>query len=431
MVGKKPHEGPPACDTRWSVKRRLVGAAVALSLVLPATAATAQVPLLLQQPGQPGYFDPQLLEPPRRAPLTITPSLTLSGEYNDNIFIDNRNRVSDFIIGFTPGLAVTYERPTYRLSAGYNFTAELFTKETSETHAFDRQNFWLDTVWRVTPHVTLTLIDTFIFSTDTNLISRENVSSGRDRAFGNTLAGGVSWQVDPVWRLRGYGAWTAERFKSADLFNSDVYRASLFADRQLTREVSGTAGYEFGYFDIEGQPKFTSHAPRVGGSWQPTPLTALSLNGGPAFLIRDDGNTTVTPVLTATLTQRVPFGLTGLSYDRYIGTASGLGGPTFDDYISGYITVTTLLRGLTVQLVPRYSIAKSPHGSLVDIKAFTGALYAIYRLTDAIALIGGYQFFHQRSDSTELTRTGLPIATDADQNRVFVGVQFGYPIRFD
>ena len=39
--------------------------------------------------------------------------------------------------------------------------------------------------------------------------------------------------------------------------------------------------------------------------------------------------------------------------------------------------------------------------------------------------------FHQRSDSTELTRSGLPIATDADQNRVFFGVQFGYPIRFD
>jgi hypothetical protein len=30
-----------------------------------------------------------------------------------------------------------------------------------------------------------------------------------------------------------------------------------------------------------------------------------------------------------------------------------------------------------------------------------------------------------------VTNIGTPIANDADQNRVFFGVQFGYPIRFD
>ena len=48
-----------------------------------------------------------------------------------------------------------------------------------------------------------------------------------------------------------------------------------------------------------------------------------------------------------------------------------------------------------------------------------------------VSLIGGYQFFHQRSDSTAVSTLGNPIATDADQNRVFFGIQFGYPIRFD
>jgi hypothetical protein len=48
-----------------------------------------------------------------------------------------------------------------------------------------------------------------------------------------------------------------------------------------------------------------------------------------------------------------------------------------------------------------------------------------------MSLLGGYQFFHQRSDSTTQTAIGTAIANDADQNRVFFGVQFGYPIRFD
>ena len=415
---------------RLGVKRPLALAAVCLSLAMMAAPVAAQTPLF-QQPGLPGLVDLQGLDQPRRAPLTITPSLTLTGEYNDNVFADNRNRVSDFIIGFTPGIAVTYERPTYRLSTGYNFTAEIFAKERDQDHAFDRQNFWLDTLWRVDPHVTLTLTDAFAFSTDTNLISRESISTGRERSLGNTLGGGVAWQIDPLWRLRTNAYWTAQRFETTDLLNSDVYRATVFLDRQLTREITGTAGYEFTYFDIRGQPNFTAHAPRIGGAWQPTATASFSLNGGPAFLIREDGDTTITPVLTATYAQRLPFGLAGVSYDRYLGTASGLGGPTENDYISGYLVVTSLLRGLTVQLVPRYTIAKSPHGSAVDIKALTGSLYAVYRLTEVVSLIGGYQFFHQRSDSTAVSTLGNPIATDADQNRVFFGIQFGYPIRFD
>ena len=37
----------------------------------------------------------------------------------------------------------------------------------------------------------------------------------------------------------------------------------------------------------------------------------------------------------------------------------------------------------------------------------------------------------ERSDSTLVTTSGTALANDADQNRVFFGVQFGYPIRFD
>ena len=48
-----------------------------------------------------------------------------------------------------------------------------------------------------------------------------------------------------------------------------------------------------------------------------------------------------------------------------------------------------------------------------------------------VAFVAGYQFFHQRSDSTAVTTSGAPFANDADQNRLFVGLQFGYPIRFD
>jgi hypothetical protein len=412
------------------VKRLLAGAALGL-MVCAASPAAAQFPLL-QQPGQPGeLLDPQELQPTRRAPLTITPSFTLSEEYNDNVLLDNQNRKSDFITGFTPGIAITFERPTYRLAAGYNFTAELFARETQESHAFDRQNFFLDTMWKVDPFLTLSLTDTFIFSTDTNLIAREQVSAGRDRALSNTLSGGVGYQLTEFWTLRGGASYTLERFSRQGLEDSDVYHVNVGADRRLSSRLSVGAGYEFGYFDIDNEEKTTTHTPRVGAVWKATDTITLALSGGPTVERREGGQTRVTPAITASYTQRVFFGAVGLSYDRGIGTASGFGGPTDNDLISGYVTVTTLMRGLTLQFLPRYSNVQSPDSDRIDIRAFTAALQATYRITDWVSVIGGYQFFHQRSNSTAVTNIGTAIANDADQNRVFFGLTLGYPIRID
>ncbi len=402
-----------------------------LSVVALTTPAAAQFPLF-QQPGLPGLLlDPQELQQPRRAPFTLTPSITITGEYNDNIFIDNRNKVSDFIIGFTPGLAISVERPTYRLAAGYNFTSEIFTQETDESHAFDRQNFYLDSLWRVDPFLTLSLTDTFIFSTDTNLISSEGVATGRDRALSNVLTGGVAWQFAPLWLLRGDASWTTERFDDSALVDSNVYRIGPTVERRFSRQLAGDVGYEFGYFDIDREEKTTTHTPRVGVSWQPTATISLTLRGGPSFELKDDGDSRVTPAVSASYRQRLPFGAIGLAYDREIGTAGGLGGTTDNQLISGFLDVTTLARGLVVQFLPRYSIVESPNSKRIDVQSFTAALQVTYRLTSWMSLLGGYQFFHQRSDSTAQTTAGTFIANDADQNRVFFGVQFGYPIRFD
>jgi hypothetical protein len=398
-----------------------------IALVEP---AAAQFPLF-QQPGQPGAFaDPQDLQEPRRAPLTITPSLAITGEYNDNIFFDNRNRVSDFIIGFTPGLAIVAERPTYRLGAGYSFTSELFTSETEESHAFDRQNFWLDALYRVDPNLTLTLTDTFIFSTDTNLVTSQNVSTGRDRALSNILGAGVTWQFAPLWTLRSGASWEVERFQREESQDSDVYRVSIGVDRRLSPQLTIGPEYELGYFDIEHEKKTVTHTPRLGVSWQPTSTITLVLRAGPTFEVQD-GDTRVTPAVAASYRQRVPFGAVGLSYDRAVGTAGGLGGTTHNQLIAGFVDVTTLTRGLTLRLLPRYATEESSRGDRIDVQSFTVTLQGTYRLTAWMSLIGGYQFFRQRSDSTAVTNPGIPLASDADQNRVFFGVQFGYPIRFD
>lgn len=397
--------------------------------ILVAAPAAAQFPLPL--PGQMPVLDPQQLQQPRRVPFTLTPSITITEEFNDNIFIDNDRREWDFITGITPGLVINFEDATRRLNLAYSFTAEVFARETDESHAFARQSFVGETAWRVLPELTLTLADRFYFSSDTNLIATENVATGRDRAWSNALTGGAIWQFERLTAARGGLGWTVERFDDSEARDSDVYTADVMLDRRLTERLTGSAGYQFAYFDIDREERTTVHTPRVGVMWEATPTITLALNGGPAFEVKEDRGTRVTPALTAGYRQRLAIGAWGFGYDRAIGTAGGLGGTTDNQLISAFLDVTTLARGLTVQVTPRYSIVESTRDDSIDVRSFTLGLQAIYRITPVVALVAGYQFFRQRSDSTVVTSTGTGLATDADQNRVFVGVQFGYPIRFD
>jgi len=420
---------------RERVIARLVRVAVVVLVPLwPGAVLAQQIPLApYQWTVRPD--DPQRLQMPLRAPLTILPSVTISEEYNDNVNLSNANRRSDFITGITPAINVILESSTYRLAAGYNFTAEMYARDPNRNAAFDRQNFDLNTLWRPNEQLTLTLVDSFLLSTNTNLISPEGVSTGRDRAWSNSLSGGLAYRLDPLTTFRTGASYTVQRYQAETLEDSDVYRANVALDRALSRFLTGTIAYEAAYFDIEFEPKTWVHTPRLGLSYRVSDTITVAVSGGPSFELpegnaRDDR---VTPAVTASYEQRTFFGSVRADFDRRIGVAGGLGGPTDDTSFGARVDVTTLTRGLTVSLAPRYAIVKSPEDRRrIDIQSFTFPLTATYRLTAWVAAVASYQFFRQRTDGGPvLNRSGLVVAEDADQNRIFVGLQFGYPFTFD
>jgi len=414
-------------DVRRALTTGLAVLAVAFHLAATAQPAAAQA---YRRPLQ-RLADPQELAEPRRAPFTITPSITIAEEYNDNVLLNNDNKQWDFITFFTPGIAVEAEGPTYRLVGSYYFTSEIYARESRRSHAFDRHNLELDALYRLDPRTTLTLTDALVFDTNTNLIAPEGVATGRDRAWGNTLSPGVSWQADPRTTLRGGASWSVLRFDSAELIDSDVYRAFVAVDRAVTPRLTGSLSYEYNFFDIERQQNAHAHIPRVGATYRFTPTLTGSLAVGPIVEIFEDDETRITPAVTAGLRQRMPWGAVGLLYDRSLGTGGGLGGPTENQTIGAFVEVTTLMRGLTIDVGPRYSIVESARGNAIDVESFTFPVTATYRVTPWLAFVGSYIFFHQRSDSVVITSSGTAIASDVDQNRVWVGVQLGYPIRFD
>jgi len=59
------------------------------------------------------------------------------------------------------------------------------------------------------------------------------------------------------------------------------------------------------------------------------------------------------------------------------------------------------------------------------------AIGRVREVHESGAAVARYQFYQQRTASEVRDNVGNLIAADADQNRLFVGLQFGYPITFD
>src|SRR5207248_11170840 len=128
--------------------------------------------------------------------------------------------------------------------------------------------------------------------------------------------------------LRGRGVWTTQHYDTAGALDSDTYALEGFVDYALTPRLTLIAGYQFAYFVIDQVPDTTTHTPRFGASYRFTPTTTGTLTAGPTVILPDNGSASVTPSVTASLTERFSWGSVALQYDRAVGTAGGLGGTT-------------------------------------------------------------------------------------------------------
>ncbi|HYE90107.1 MAG TPA: outer membrane beta-barrel protein, partial [Terriglobales bacterium] len=228
---------------------------------------------------------PTAPEGPRRGPITVTPTISVTGEWNDNVFQNNANKVSDFILGITPGISVAIESPIYRLIGSYSFTSEFYADQDQLNEAFAQHNLRLDASYRVTPLLTLFLSDAFTVANNSNLVAVENVSTGRTQSTSNTLSPGLAYQLSPRDTLRLRGTWTTQSYDTPGALGSDTYALEGFWDHAYTSRLTVSGGYQFAYFDVEGQPGVHTHTPRVGVSYRITETLTGSLSGGPTLQV--------------------------------------------------------------------------------------------------------------------------------------------------
>jgi hypothetical protein len=361
--------------------------------------------------------------------VTLTPSISISEEFNDNIFSDNSNRQWDFITSFSPALTLYVNRPEYQLSAGYSFSADVYARDSSLSNAFARQNFVATGLYQLTRGLTLTASDGFSYDKNANRLTAQNFSSGSQEIWSNTFTTGVGWQMTPLNSLGLSATYGLLRFGgSGSGVDSDTYSFQSNLTHAFTPRFSGIIGYSFTYLDFRGgEPDSATHTPTVGFSYALTQTLSASITGGASITLLG-GDTFVNPAATASLVQTFSFGSASLQYNQGISVAGGFGGTNNTKTASGTLALTSLLRNLVVMFSAVYSNSESVGSAetrSVDVNSVSVNLGATYQIARYTSLFGGYTFFWQRTGGSSSNQV------DVDQNRVRLGVQFGYPFNFD
>ena len=291
--------------------------------VVPEDLLQAEQPTVTRPPT---FLGPDLFNPPvHRGWITITPTFTLSGGYDDNIFDSDQNRKSDFIFGFIPGVTLSMQRPEYRLLAGYNVTSEIYAEESDLSGFANRQQLFADGFYLLSPHTRLTLYERFIYDVDTSNVSSDNIDTGRHNSLRNTAILGIQHALTERTILRASFSQTHNQFiGDTDARDSDTYRLLVGADHQFTARFQGTAEFESSYLDVQTEPGAFTEIPRLGFNYQFTQTLRGGLNAGPSFIILDNGETGIRPVVTARLAQIFSFGSLQAVYD-YSQAAGSLG----------------------------------------------------------------------------------------------------------
>src|SRR6266404_6064598 len=100
---------------------------------------------LLEQPGralaQAGYY--------------VTPSLSVTETYDDNVFISSSHQKDDFISRFAPGLKAGYQSEPFTLLGSYSFRSALYAQNPSLDSPLESQSGSLGFAYRPTEVLTL------------------------------------------------------------------------------------------------------------------------------------------------------------------------------------------------------------------------------------------------------------------------------------
>lgn len=381
----------------------------------------------------------------------VIPSLSVSEEFDDNVFGRARGRESDFITRISPSITAGYQSIPLTALVSYALGAEVFADH-SELSGVNQHRVGLDLRYLPEPRLTLTLGAAYNRTESTTTLLGAptapeapapgppppeappaeapppeappappvpGVEIGRRVTQQVSVSPAVSYRLDPLTTVSGRYAFSRSDVEDGPVDNQ--HTLGLSVSRQLTRLDRASASYTFRLFDPGGEGDAgrktqSSHALTLGYGRQLTERLDASVEAGPR--ITDEGD--VDAEARASLSYRFRTAAVSLTYVRTQGIVTGRAGAQTTDTLAAS-AVWTPLRELSLALTPSVQLISAEDGRAGsrDTVVYTVAAGAAYRLTEWLVASLRYAFSLQDEED----------APDIRRHSVLLTLSLVYPVR--
>jgi uncharacterized protein (PEP-CTERM system associated) len=377
--------------------------------------------------------------------------VSLTEQWDDNIFRTSSQREADFLTRVTPGFSAGYQSQPLTLLGSFLFDSEIFAEHPNLDGAANGKRAGLQATYLPTRNLTLGLKSAYTETQTPSVLNTiTNVEQGRAKATQTNASPTASYQLTP--RMAGDATYsytrttvgTASGTSSTSATVAGLTTVTHRADLSLTRQLTpglvatpdestpttatvaprataadlGAVAYGLSVTEFEGFPSITSHTLTLGWTHYFTALTSVSLRAGPRYT---EG--AINPEVNAEIVHQGRSVRLSLAYFRSETTLVGQAGTAKTQGARGSLGWTPL-RGMTVAVTPSWAQTSSEVSSTTqsltsqDITVYAADVSLSYQLTRWLTAGAAYHYTRQEQRPAII-----------EDNIVLLRLDFAYPLR--
>jgi hypothetical protein len=214
---------------------------------------------------------------------TIEPSLSLSEEYNDNIFLDHTDRVDDFITYISPAIDFSVFSATSELKIGYAPTFSFYKSNNDLNETAHR--FSLNGNFTLSNRLKFSIIDTFVRSSElSDIRTIETIGPIHERITlqYNTLSGNFSYQLrENLSYILGVSYQNTDYKEGGpDLSEVKTYSGNMGLNYKRSERTTFLVNAQYTKYDYRPESDATQQDYTLGVTYRFTPTFTSLIKGG-------------------------------------------------------------------------------------------------------------------------------------------------------
>jgi Putative beta-barrel porin 2 len=264
----------------------------------------------------------------------LSPHLSVTEQYTDNVFFTAQNRGTDYITKIAPGMSYVKTGRRGQLFVHYTLESRAYVNNSNKNAAVSRQHGELVGVFDLTSQTTLTILERFESFQDPTEQLMPGVVGTFGRSSINVGIVEAKHRLAPsVDLLASYGNFISDVNAPGSL-KSVTHQAEFGVRVRETQWGRTTAKYRARHFDFEQGPDFQSHSSLIGHEADLTETLVVSGMIGGARVAPDPS--AIFLLAQASIKKSMGDALYEVSYMRDIfPPTGGLSQPLLGDFIRG------------------------------------------------------------------------------------------------